>query len=334
MSTPTDHKLTSASIARDRKPKPIHASGVISGAAGRTIADLTLRITRKHKGMSKREAVTRLQAVAQELADARWSRATKGQRLPTGKQAVELCARFREALGHAQYRCKERLIDVDQALWSAMDADTSGNGSRNGGTCGHSYGYEWSTTTATARRQSDGSIKVCIHRSLTATVSASARHICALRANGLLSGEMIAVQHDGYRQHYLADGSKGCVSIEMPADLIARFSVREHGATVEICHQEIIRKRAILAAEAQAKAQTKRAERRERLFARLSCAQVVTSEIVRSTGACIAGIESWCAAHGKSTSDSISLRELSATEPMWAIKSARVILAHAAQKTT
>lgn len=137
---------------------------------------------RRPKGSgSKRELAQRLEDKLNELAARRWARACKGQRKPTDRQLVDLMTAVEEAVEAAQVRAKERRIDVTDVLETAVKADRTGGGYRDGGkVTASSYGYSWSTSSVTAERVTGGLIRVVISRTTARReVVAPAKHWAA-----------------------------------------------------------------------------------------------------------------------------------------------------------
>jgi hypothetical protein len=130
------------------------------------------------------------------------------------------------------------------------------------------------------------------------------------------------------------------------ADTVDRYDVRgrktgvalliggawEHGAERADCEREHARKAEIAARQALEAAQTRRQDRRERLFSRLASVPVV-ADMIRAEGACMAGIQSWCSARGVDPAASVPLRVLAhdAAAAGYALKVARRVLAGVAE---
>jgi hypothetical protein len=102
----------------------------------------------------------------------------------------------------------------------------------------------------------------------------------------------------------------------------------EHGVDRAECDRETARKTEIAAQRAREARATAKQQRRERLFARLATIPV-RAEMVRAEGACMAGIESWCRAHGKSVGETVPLRTLASDNQAraYALRIAHRILA-------
>jgi len=150
-----------------------------------TVKRLMAGITRRRpKGSgSKRGLAARLESKLNELAARRWARECKGQRKPTPAQLADLMSRVETALAESQGRTTERRIDTDDVLAVAVKADRFGVYSLDGGSVtGGSYGYRWTTTTATAERMPGGVVRVVIDRSERREVVAPAKHWAAAMA--------------------------------------------------------------------------------------------------------------------------------------------------------
>lgn len=311
----------------------------LNGVVGpkESLVSLEKRITRKRsKGSgSKRELAQRLFEKLKELAKRRWAVACKGQRRPTPKQALDLVKRIKEALT-VQGRCKERTLEVQEVILTCRQADYSGTCTQNGGVVtANSYGYKWSTTTAYASRQTDGTIKVRIDRMGAKSVSAPAKHWKDVSASSDIlrfpSAEFGIRQADDSFIVYDADCNKVGIAVPMPKELHSRFGKWEHGLDVATCQAEIEHKREIVNAEkAQAEIDARekaKAERRAALLARIGTKTLVTYNDARACGMCDAGIMAFAAKIGiTDTSASVPLAEVFKHEPAYALKLAKRIL--------
>ena len=132
------------------------------------------------------------------------------------------------------------------------------------------------------------------------------------------------------------------VTASAESDLVNRYDSRgqftgvavlradgwEHGMDRAECDRETARKAELAAQRAREARATAKQQRRERLFARLATVPV-RAEMVRAEGACMAGIESWCRAHGKSVGETVPLRTLASDSQAraYALRIAHRILA-------
>lgn len=266
----------------------------------------------------------------QQLADKRWARAIKGQRVPTPKQSLQLVSAISSALETAQSRCSARTMSAQDVILAARDAAENGIASRDGGTvtCG-SYGYAWSTTTASASRQADGTVKVSISRSASVDVTAPAKHWTSVSAarDVLAGGGTFAIRRPHGWDCY--DTSANLVGVAIPVSdqaVVDRWSKWEHGQTVAAAQAEIDRKQAILAAELVEAKRTARLERAARLLARLGTKIEVGYDDARAVGACEAGIRAFAERNHLALDSRLPLAQIAAIEPTWAVKLARRIL--------
>ena len=170
-----------AKTARDRVC--LFAAGVTG--CPYSLNDLAARITRtRPRGSGSRAALAaRLAAAMNARAAGTWAAAKAGQRKPSPKAVSAALAEIAAKLDQVQDRARERLIDAADVVAAARQADETGTGHRDGGTisCG-SYGYAWSTTTATATRLADGTVRVRVARSGTREIVLPARVWAALAA--------------------------------------------------------------------------------------------------------------------------------------------------------
>lgn len=161
---------------------PIASLGVLPTT--RSLAELATLITRRRKG-GKAEAAKSLRAASQRFANTRWAHRTKGQRRPTGRQAVALMQQIESAVVQSQVRASARTVSASDVIAAVVDADRFGRGYRDGGTVtASSYGYRWYTTTVHAKRCADGTITVSVSRSTARTITAPARHIAPSARDG------------------------------------------------------------------------------------------------------------------------------------------------------
>ena len=170
-----------AKTARDRVC--LFAAGITG--CPYSLKDLAARITRtRPRGSgSKVDLAKRLAAAMDARAAGKWISAKAGQRKPSPKAVAAALAEIDAALDAVQDRARERRIDSAAVVSAARQADETGTGHRDGGTisCG-SYGYAWSTTTASAVRLADGTVRVRVGRSGTREIVLPARVWAALAA--------------------------------------------------------------------------------------------------------------------------------------------------------
>lgn len=327
--------------ARFRDTCLSRSSGVV--AATPTLTDLAKRITRRRpRGSgSKAELAKRLAERMGERAGRNWSLACKGQRGPSVRQAREMVEAIEAAVEQSQVRVRERIVDAIDVIRSARAADTSGGDFRNGGTVtAQSYKYQWSTTTIGSSRQSDGTVRVTINRTVRRELRYSARwwRDVTVAADVLRGGGEFAIRRAHGWDCYDAAGELVGVAVPMPADLKSRFGERDHGKTVAEANAEIERKRSILAVEleakriadaatAEAKRLEQRADRAARLLARLGVQTLVGYDDARAAGACDAGIRAFGAKLGvMDTAAKIPLAEIAKIEPGYAVRLARRVI--------
>lgn len=126
---------------------------------------------------------------------------------------------------------------------------------------------------------------------------------------------------------YDAAGELVGVAVPMPDELKERFGRYDHGRTVAEAEAEIKRKRAVLAAEREAKRLSERAERAARLLARIGANVMIGYDDARAIGACDAGIRAFGARIGVTDmSKKIPLAEISKLEPVYAARLARHVI--------
>ncbi len=309
-----------------------------------SVSGLMAGITRKRpKGSgSRRDLAQRLHDRLTELAERRWVRACKGQRRPTPKQAAELVERIESALT-VQSRCKERTLTVQDVIRTARNADADGTAYDDGGkVTAASYKYRWTTTTAGGARQPDGTVRVSVSRSGSATVTAPAKHwrdvTVAADVLRLPGAEFGIRQSDGSFKVYAADCRELGVAVPMPADLQSRFGKWEHGTDAAACLAEIEHKRAVVAKERadheeftrnaeQIARERIKAERRAKLLARIGTQTHVSYADARACGMCDAGIRAFAAKVGiTDTTATVPLADVFRHEPAYAVKLAKRIL--------
>ena len=308
---------------------------VRSGVTGNIWNRVSLaeKITRRRpRGSGSKQALaTRLGEALDKLAERRWVRACKGQRVPSPRQAVELADQIRKALDTANGRCRERLMSVQQIVNLAYRADANGSTTADGGTVtANSYGYSWSTTSASATRQTDGTIRVRISRNgCSDTVTAPAKHWLSITCGSdvLAGGGVVAIRRAHGYDCLNAAGNVVGVAIATPNDVASRWSSWEHGTTIEVAKAEIVRKQGIIAAERAEKARTERQERAARLLARIGVKTEVSYEDARAVGACEAGLRAFAERNHLPLDAKLSLTQIAAIEPTWALKLARRIVA-------
>ena len=283
----------------------------------------------------------------QQLADKRWARAIKGQRGPTPKQALALVSAVDNALVSTQSRCQARTIDAQTVIVTARDAAAAGRATRDGGkvTCG-SYGYAWTTTTASGERQADGAIRVTVCRTGSVSISAPAKHWESISAASdvLAGGGIFAIRRAHGWDCYSATSLVGVAIPVTDAAVKSRWGQWEHGKTVAEAQAEIVRKQAILAAEkietdrrnaeanlrqiaAEAEAaKQQRIDRAARLLARIGTKTTVGYDDARAVGACDAGLKAFAERIGLPLDSRLTLADVCKLEPTWAVKLARRIV--------
>lgn len=310
------------------------------------VQHLMSRLTRKRpRGSgSKWELADRLGGLLDQRADRAWKLATKGQRTPTPKQADALTDLIVTALERTEGRCKQRCLTAQQIIQCARAAAKSGSDSTDAGGVANSYGYRFGSTTATAARQSDSSILVRISRSFNGgpatEVRAPARHWqdITLDSTVLKGGGNYAVRRPHRWDCYSGPRFRGvAIPISDPAAK-SRWGLWEHGATIEAAQAELTRKLDILAqeretarlagikAEEEAKRQAK-IDRAAKLLARIGSNTLVAYQDARDLGACEAGLRAFAERNNLPLDAKIPLTQIALTEPTWAIKLARRIVA-------
>ena len=294
-----------------------------------TKTDLARRITRLRScgSGSKSQLADRLAEKLDELAARRWSRACKGQRRPTPKQAAGLVTQIADALAAVQGRCRERTLTVQGVINAARAADSNGTAHGDGGkVTTSSYGYRWTTTTVYATRQPDGTVRVTVSRDGKRDITAPARWWRDVTTgNDVLTGggDFGIRSGDGFAV-YDAAGDQVGVVVPMPADLQARYGRWEHGLTVEACGREIGHKRAIVAADAKT---ARRTARMAALLCRIGNNTPVTYADARACGMCDAGIRAFAAKLGiTDMTGAVPLTDVARLEPAYAVKLARLVL--------
>lgn len=265
-----------------------------------------------------------------ELANRRWRRATKGQRVPTVRQASEVVKAIRNALA-VQDRCSARTVSDQQVVLTARAAASQGKAVSDGGkVTASSYGYSWSTTSVSAIRKPDGTVAVKISRSGSSTVQFLAKWFesISLERSGVLSGGGdFAIKRKHGWDCYTLDGVFVGIAVRVLDKVVRdRFGVWEHGKTVAEAQAEIARKRAIIDAEAESEKAAAKLERASRLLARLGTKASVSYDDARAVGACDPGIRAFADRIGRPITATITLAEIAKVEPVWAVKLARRIL--------
>ena len=132
-----------------------------------TLGYLETRITRRRpRGSgSRRELAKRLEQVLNRRANQRWERARKGQRKPTTSQSADMLRQIEDAVAAVNGRCRERVVDADDVIYTVMTAIRNGSGYSDGGTVkASSYGYRWTTTAIRCLRNADGTVTAVISR--------------------------------------------------------------------------------------------------------------------------------------------------------------------------
>lgn len=294
-----------------------------------TKSEAASRCTRKRPG-GRNAAGEKLIQAHQKLADKRWGQATKGQRVPTAKQACEMARYIKQATKAAQAGCTARLIGPQDVILAARDASNHGSASRDGGkVTASSYGYRWSTSKARATRIDTGEVEVNISRTVSHTIARPGKwwHNISLDTGLLLPGDHVAIKKKGHWVRIDSEGDTNGVSIRMPVD-ISNFGKWEHGVSLEECVAEIEKKRAI---DKQAKETKKAGERRARrieraakILAHWSVREIGASDVA-AVGACRAGIEAWAISHGLAIDAKLPLAEIAKDEAgaVWALRIAR-----------
>lgn len=328
--------------AENRGPRPLFACvGVVGPRWTAQQLRAAIRRPRGRKGPGSAALADRLRERLQALADKRWAAAIKGQRPPTPKQAAAAAKAIMAAVNDAEGRCTSRTVSYHDVVQTARRAAADGSAATDGGrvTCS-SYRYRWATTTVAATREPSGVVKVTIRRTCVREVTFPAKWwgAISLAYDTLKSGGVVGVQRPhGYD---LIDGGGAVIGVAIRVTdlaVAARFGAWEHGRTVADAEAETAIKRAILDAErerdrqrhadeaARAKADAK-LTRAARLLARIGVNRLVGYADARAAGACDLGIQAFAARMGKPADATISLPELLAVEPAWAVKIARLVL--------
>jgi len=114
---------------------------------------------------SKSVLAKKYRKVVQATANRRWKKKLVTLPFATCRMLKDAVNHIEAVLAQVQHRARARLLGVDDVLALMQESHKVGYVQRDGGkiTCG-SYGYSWSTTTARARRQEDGQIRVEINR--------------------------------------------------------------------------------------------------------------------------------------------------------------------------
>jgi len=314
--------------------------GVIGPVDSVTQLEKGITRTRPRGSGSRRELAQRLHDKLTELAQRRWASACKGQRRPTPAQAARFAAEIRDAVSEANGRCTERTLTAQDAIRVARRADRCGTDSMDGGRITtSSYKYRWTTTTVSARRMPDGTVRVRVARTGTAgesgTVIAPARwwRDIALSSEVLkFSGASYGIRNGDSWKVYDNAGSPIGVAVPMPADLVDHYGSYEHGTDLDTCHAEIEHKRRVLAERRSEQERTAREnakrERRAGLLARLGKQTNVTYWDARACGMCEQGIRQFAHRIGIAdpTNATIPLATVYQHEPAYALKLARHLL--------
>lgn len=302
-----------------------------------SLTELASRITRKRvRGSgSKIELAKKLESLLKERANRKWAKAIKGQRTLTVKQAAQMAKEIIAALDKVQHQFRARLLTTQEIVLVARHAADHGSASDDGGKvkASSSYGYTWTTSTANAIRQQDGSVAVKISRSSSETVSFPAKwwNDFSFNKEVLKGGGEFAIRAGKVWNCYTGN-QLTAVAVDMPADLQSRFGTYEHGVSVEKCHEEITRKRAIIdAAEAKIAASEKSIKRTNRmasLLAKIGTNVMIGFDDARAVGFCEAGIRAFAAKVGVTDLDSkIPLATIFTVEPERAVVLARKVIA-------
>lgn len=317
-------------------------AGVVGGNQF-TLTALADGITRRRgkAGPRSRKYAEQLQAALQRRADRRWALATKGQRTPTPRQAVAMARDIETSLDAAEGRCTERRVSAQQVIAWAREAARTGLGGGNGGTVtASSYGYRWTTTTVSCRRQPSGTVEATVDRSTRQVVEYPAKWWDAVSLDSavLAGGGVVAIRRKYGWDCYDGNGDLVGVAIPAPAANARRWSKWEHGRTVAEAQAEVARKADILADEERVAAERKEAEavaakraaredRAARLLARIGTRTTVGYDDARAAGACDMGIRAFAVRIGVDLGAQLSLTQVAAVEPTWAVKLARRIIA-------
>lgn len=305
----------------------------------------SLRANGKLHGTIKRAtalAATRLQnkatdplivARAERPHKATQLRLTKSEALvPTRQQAVQLLKQVAVAIAAAEGRCSERCLSVNQVIEIAA---TPGQRVNGGTITSGSYKYRWTTTAAWSSVLPNGDVAVRVDRTSTVTqpsgreVAAPIGHWRRITADPavLLGGGIVAIRKGKHWECLDRNAKRVGVAVRINnAEVAARFGRYEHGATVAECNDEISRKVAIIAEDKATKAESERRERAAKILCKIGCKTDIRASMAQAAGACSAGIAAFAARIGKTASDTVTLTELAAIEPVWAVRIARTLV--------
>lgn len=305
-------------------------------------ARLTIRKGRKGRKGGKSNAIDAYIAASVRLAD---RRNPVAKNIDDARRLAKAGCEWRRNVGidlaSVEDRCTARCVSPTAVIVAVRTAalsgvGQSGNGGRPAGSCG--YGYSYTLTSYTASPIDGGDVEYVVRRGGLIESGVVNRRVAirTSQSDAILGGAIIAVQKSD-DVYYCFDAELNLLHYAYRVTdrvVAAKYGAWEHAGSAKAAKAETQRKRTIIDADAVRRRQSeiaaayaartaRRADRAAKLLARLSTKEVVTFADARSIGACEAGIRAFAERIGKPLDAAVSLAEIAAISPVWAIRLAR-----------